>query len=93
MSDPSLVYVDMYETPAPATWADILHTRPRPQRWRWRALNGRNFRVLAVSSEAYTNEGDCRAAITQLFGTGSEVFLRRHERGNELLRLATLDDD
>jgi uncharacterized protein YegP (UPF0339 family) len=80
--DSALVFVDLYQS------------RPRkllgrPQTWRWRALNGNNRRVLAASSEAYTNQADALAAIQQLFGTASNVYLRQHEEGNVELRLAT----
>ncbi|WP_373234009.1 hypothetical protein [Mycobacterium marinum] len=80
-----VVYVDLYQVPE----KNVLG-RPtrRPQRWRWRAINGGNHKVLAVSSEAYTNEADCRAAIDQLFGTGTEVYLRRDGHDNQLLRFA-----
>lgn len=41
---------------------EVLHSKlPRRQRWRWRIVAG-NGRILA-SSESYTREGDCRAAI------------------------------
>ncbi|ACC42333.1 hypothetical protein MMAR_3925 [Mycobacterium marinum M] len=82
---PPVVFVDLYQVPAKSVLG-----RPsrRPQRWRWRAINGGNHRVLAVSSEAYVNEADCRAAIRQLFGTGTEVYLRRDGHDNQLLRFA-----
>ncbi|AXN43431.1 hypothetical protein MM1218R_01483 [Mycobacterium marinum] len=79
------VFVDLYQVPVKNVLGRL--TR-RPQRWRWRAINGGNHRVLAVSSEAYTNEADCRAAIRQLFGTGTEVYLRRDGHDNQLLRYA-----
>lgn len=77
----ALVFVDLYQS------------RPRKllgraQTWRWRALNGNNRRVLAASSEAYTNQADALAAITELFGTASNVYLRQTEQGDQLLRLA-----
>lgn len=80
----SLIFVDLYQS------------RPRKllgraQTWRWRALNGENFRVLAASSEAYTNEADAIAAIASLFGNASNVYLRQHEQGNQLLRLAAVE--
>jgi hypothetical protein len=81
-----LIFIDIYEDKPPLTVLSVLRGG-RPQRWRWRALNGNNFRVLAVSSEAYTNYSDAVAAITELFGDGSEVYLRQAERGNRVLRL------
>ncbi|MGV0042058.1 hypothetical protein [Mycobacterium colombiense] len=81
---PDLVYVDLYQTAAPMR---VLRPR-RAQRWRWRALNGNNSRVLAASSEAYTNRDDALAAINQLFGANSNVYLRSGVGGNQLLRLA-----
>lgn len=91
MTAPSspLIYVDLYQQEGPATgWAHVLRNRPRPQRWRWRAINGENGRVLAISSEAYTNEADAEHAIDTLFGEFSDVYLRRDGQGNELLRLS-----
>lgn len=61
----------------------------RPQRWYWVALNGNNFRRLARSSENYTNRQDCLDAVEQLFGSGTNVYLRQHEQGNVALRMAT----
>ena len=41
---------------------ELIRSRiPRRQRWRWRIVAG-NGRTLA-SSEAYTNRGDCEAAV------------------------------
>lgn len=84
MADNSLVFVDLFQS------------RPRKllgraQTWRWRARNGDNFRVLAVSSEAYTNYSDAVDAIFELFGDKSNVYLREAEHGNAKLRLATPD--
>lgn len=83
-----LVYVDLYQGP-PTRSAKTLF-RARPQRWRWRAINGDNGRVLGISSEAYTNRGDAVATIKQLFGSYSDVYLRGSDQGNELLRLSDL---
>src|SRR5690348_10750930 len=71
MSDNPLVYVDLYENRS--TLKRIIG---RPQTWRWRAINALNRRVLAHSGEAYTNHADCLAAITELFGENSNVYLR-----------------
>lgn len=84
MSDNPLIYVDLTQAPK----NPLARLAGRPQRWRWTARNGLNGRVLAVSSENYTNSADCRAAITQLFGTGSNVYLRSSGTGNTCLRLA-----
>lgn len=83
---PQLVYVDIYQamkTTAPDSPGG------RPQHWRWRATNGNNHRVLAVSSEAYTNESDCLDAIQELFSNGTDVYLRQTEQGDQQLRLAS----
>lgn len=78
----TLVYIDLYQK------RSLTRLLGRPQPWRWRALNGDNFRVLAVSSEAYTNRADALAAIEELFGTSSNVYRRESEQGNTELRLA-----
>lgn len=87
MTNPSLVYVDLQEVKV-VNWL----SRPfrRPQKWRWTAINGGNQRVLAVSSENYTNRQDCIDAIVQLFGDQSNVYLRQPEIGNIELRLANI---
>lgn len=82
------VYVDLVQAPQ----NPLAKLSGRPQRWRWTALNGGNGRILAVSSEAYTNRNDCLAAIDQLFGTFSDVYLRSSQEGNQLLRLASQVD-
>lgn len=83
-----LIYVDLYQGPAVNSIKALF--RARPQRWRWRAINGDNGRVLGISSEAYTNRGDALAAVKQLFGSNSDVYLRGSDQGNELLRLSDL---
>jgi uncharacterized protein YegP (UPF0339 family) len=80
----------------PLVFVDLYQSRPRKlfgraQTWRWKALNGNNFRVLAASSEAYTNRSDAVDAIEQLFGATSNVYLRQTEHGNQLLRLAAVE--
>jgi hypothetical protein len=77
----NLIYVDLKQTST--RWP-----LRRPQRWYWVALNGNNMRRMARSSEMYTNQQDCIAAIQQLFGQESNVYLRRHEMGNAMLRMA-----
>ncbi len=82
MPDTALVYVDLIRAPA------LVRLLGRQQPWRWRALNAGNGRVLAVSSEAYVNRQDAIAAITQLFGFNTAVYMREAEHGNTCLRLA-----
>lgn len=85
MAENPLIYVDLYQDGAGL----LARVTGRAQRWRWRALNGNNSRVLAVSSESYTNQNDCITAIEELFANQSNVYLRASQRGNQLLRLAT----
>lgn len=81
----ALIYVDLYQSdPGLKPFA----TGSRPQRWRWRALNGDNSRILAISSESYTNRQDAVDAIAELFGDTSNVYRREVEVGNVELRLA-----
>lgn len=77
-----VVHVDLYQVPAKNPLG-----RPtrRPQRWRWRAVNAGNNRVLAVSSAAYTNADDAIDAIDQLFAARTDVWIRRE---GQLLRIA-----
>lgn len=84
MSNQILIYVDLFQ----GTQNPLARIAGRPQRWRWRAVNGFNHRTLAVSSEAYSNKSDAVSAITQLFGTDSNIYLRSSGTGNQLLRLA-----
>jgi len=81
MPTPPLIYVDVYRC-APGRRGS------RGQRWRWRAINAGNGRKLAAAGEAFTNEQDCIDSVTQLFGTGSNVYLRQAEHGDQVLRLA-----
>lgn len=84
--DTPTVFIDIYQTPL---LKRLLNARV--QRWRWRAVNAGNHRVLAVSSESYTNSGDCMDAVDQLFGARSDVWLRLDGHPNQLLRMA-IDD-
>ncbi len=77
----SLIYVDIYQ-------GRIRKALGRPQTWRWRAINGHNHKKMATSGEAYTNRDDALDAITALFGTNSNVYLRQKQHGNLPLRLA-----
>jgi len=72
------VFVDIYES------KKIWHGR----KWRWRAFNEGNREPMA-SGQAYMAEADAIAAVVQLFGDGSNVYLRRNEQGNVTLRMAT----
>lgn len=83
---PARIYVDLYEVPAER--GDGRPTR-RPQKWRWRALNSGNHRILAVSSESYTNETDAKDAIWDLFGGESNVTLRQAGKADQPLVVAS----
>ena len=85
MSAPARVTVELYQVPDERD--DGRPTR-RPQRWRWRAKNEGNGRILAVSSEAYTNEGDAQKAIYQLFGAESNVTLKQAGHADLVLAVA-----
>lgn len=80
---PPLIYVDIKRAALPSI------RRGRPQRWYWVAKSADNQEKLARSSERYTNHEDCLAAIAQLFGSGTNVYLREQEQGNQVLRMAT----
>jgi hypothetical protein len=71
MSTPK-VHVEMYKC-APGRRGS------RGQRYRWRAKNAGNNKILATASEAYTNEADCIDAIWQLFGGESAITLIRKD--------------
>lgn len=73
----------------PIILVDLVQAGFGRQRWRWVARNAGNQKILARSSERYTNESDCRKAIDQVFGPNVNVFLRQPERGNVALRRAT----
>ena len=75
---PPEVAVEIYQTQRRPR--RVNDTRPeRPQLWRWRAKNAGNHKVLAIASEAYTNEKDCVDAVWQLFGAESNITL--HHKG------------
>ena len=80
MTEPKTITVELIQTPRPR-WS----LKHRTQRWRWRALAA-NGRVLAVSSEAYTNRADAVAAIWLVFGWETCVDLDHGSRSG-LLRL------
>lgn len=60
----------------------------RPQRWYWIARSGANGKVLAQSSEMYTNSGNAVDAIKTLFGADTEVHLKRPDNSGVILRTA-----
>lgn len=79
------VHVEMYKC-APGRRGS------RGQRYRWRAKNAGNGKVLAMASEAYHNSDDCLNAILQLFvGESRIVLLRKDEGGLETLLQRGLD--
>lgn len=73
-SEVTVLYVDIYKSKRRLTG------RQRAQPWRWRLKSEGNSKVLAVSSEAYTNREDCLAAIVKVFSGSTTVFLRRREQ-------------
>lgn len=79
MTQPRIVTVTMHRSPRPV-WSLRRH-----QPWRWTATAA-NGRVLAVSSESYTNRADCRVAISLLFGYSTAVILRDGEMPEHYLR-------
>lgn len=83
----STVFVDLIFVPEPLT-RKLIPVRKRHQGWRWVARNADNRKVLARSSERYTNASDARMAIDQLFGPKTNVYLREPEHGNVALRMA-----
>lgn len=82
MGAPPLVYVDLKKS-------KVRWPLKRNQPWYFVAINGRNMRRLARSTENYTNRADAVDAIWQLFANDSNVFLREAEHGNVNLRQAT----
>jgi hypothetical protein len=83
----STIFVDLIFVPESAA-RKLIPGRKRHQGWRWVAKNADNRKVLARSSERYTNASDARMAIDQLFGPNTNVYLREPEHGNVPLRMA-----
>lgn len=81
---PPLVYVDIIHEAPPDDWPGDTRWQP----WRWIAKNANNNEPMARSTEHYTNKQDVLDAIAQLFGSGSNVYLREAEQGNVALRMA-----
>lgn len=97
---PPLIYVDLIKV-TPMSYDNYSNTKGRGfadpqtryraymdsfQPWRWVAKSGDNQKAMARSSERYFNKTDALHAIHLLFGSGSNVFLRQAEFGNENLR-------
>lgn len=61
----------------------------RFQPWRLLIKSGDNQEPLFRSTESYVNKADAIHAAELAFGRGSDVYLRQHEVGNVLLRLAS----
>jgi hypothetical protein len=80
------VTIDLYQTDVAGPGLKI----PPPQRWRWRARNAGNNKILAQSSEAYTNRQDCLDTITALFGPDTTVYLRQTNPDTTIPALKTL---
>lgn len=81
---PSVYYVDIKQSKT--VWP-----LKRPQKWYWVVLSEGNFKRMG-KSWMFTNEQDCIDSAVSLFGSSSTVFLRQHEKGNELLRRAVSDE-
>lgn len=76
---------------APRTpWARLAGGRWQPWRWVAKAANGR---ILATSSESYTNRADAVEAIWLLFAASSEARIVHDDGSHYLLRGADLGDD
>jgi hypothetical protein len=82
-----VIFVDVYQTVRKA--ASKNDTRAGEQKWRWRALSEGNRKKLASSGEAFHNLADCLHSIDLLFSDKSNVYLRQHEQGDQVLRMAT----
>lgn len=80
MTETPVIYVDVYQT-----------KRLLKREWRWRAINAGNRKTMATSGEGYLNRADCMAAVYQLFGAATNVYLRQHELGNVVLRMAVVE--
>jgi hypothetical protein len=103
MSDnPPVIYVDLIEV-EPMDYEKYFngpgrgHENPKKdwlvylrlfQPWRVSIKSGDNQKALFRSSERYFNRHDALHAIELAFGSGSNVYLREHERGNAVLRMA-----
>jgi uncharacterized protein YegP (UPF0339 family) len=78
---PSVIYVDVKKS-------SIARVLRRPQPYYWIARSADNQKVLARSSERYTNYADVLHAIDLLFAAGTTVYRRESEKGNVPVRMA-----
>ena len=68
---PRTVTVTLLHHPPSRSWFKDRRWQP----WNWVATAS-NGKVLAISSEMYTNREDCLDAVMALFGTQSNEWLR-----------------
>jgi len=86
MAPTSVLFIDIQETSS-----NTIFKRARKQPFYWVAKNSGNGRVMAISSERYTNRQDCVDAARLIFGSEVNVYLRQENQPNQLLRYATND--
>lgn len=72
-------------------YQQYLDTKFQP--WRVLIKSGDNEEPLFRSTERYFNKADAIHAIQLAFGPETDVYLRQHEQGNQVLRLATQTGD
>lgn len=83
---------DIPETLPPTVFVELIHgTTKGHERWRWRAKNANNNKIIATSGEKYHNRQDCLDTITQVFGTNTDVYLT--ERGRDTMPVLRLAKD
>lgn len=88
MTPKAVIYIDIHQRALKPT---LFRRGGRQQRHYWIALNGGNMRVMARSSESYTNRQDCVDAARLIFGSEVKVYLRQENQEIQLLRHATND--
>jgi hypothetical protein len=71
--------------------AEYQKYRDRHQPWRLLIKSGDNQEPLFRSTESYFNRADAIHAAELAFGNKSNVYLRQHEAGNQVLRMAEND--
>lgn len=84
---PPVIFVDLKYVPESKV-RKLIPGRSRWQPWRVAILAAGNMKTLFRGSERWTNKQDALDAIALAFGTGSNVYLRQSEQGNQLLRRA-----
>lgn len=105
---PPLIWVDLIED-EPISREGFFHAHPGEdisdiaiayakyrdgfQPWRSLIKSGDNEEPLFRSTERYFNKADAIHAIQLAFGPETDVYLRQHEQGNQVLRLATQTGD